>query len=45
MNIFNKALERVVHAREQEARRFVDNYLRDAGLTDYVDQPCDSIKK
>ncbi|WP_316860102.1 hypothetical protein [uncultured Cohaesibacter sp.] len=41
MNFFNRALDRVISAREAQAQRFVDEYMADHGLESMIDMSVD----
>nr|WP_319388448.1 hypothetical protein [uncultured Cohaesibacter sp.] len=41
MNFFNRALEKVIAAREEQAQRFVDEYMSDRGLGSFIDMTND----
>ncbi|WP_319413417.1 hypothetical protein [uncultured Cohaesibacter sp.] len=41
MNFFNRALEKVINAREAQAQRFVDEYMSDRGLDSIIDMTND----
>nr|WP_319515752.1 hypothetical protein [uncultured Cohaesibacter sp.] len=41
MNFFNRAFERVVAAREEQAQRFVDEFISDRGLDAMIDMSND----